>query len=183
MPRILFVDDEPIFIQAYVEEFRLRGIDVEIVKDADACMKAMADHPAIDLFIIDVMLPPGEAFDHSETSGGRITGLLLSRAVRQLYPDTPIVVLTQIAWGSLRPVTEAAADDLGDAILVRKAETPAYELAEKVSKILADGISAVGRTSLLAELGKSIVLQPTIAGIGVDLKTFIECLIERYRKR
>ena len=62
MPRILIVEDDPAITVALEDDLRLEGYDVETVADGEAAL-ARARSAAVDLILLDVMLPKKDGFD------------------------------------------------------------------------------------------------------------------------
>ena len=60
-PRILFVDDEPRWVQLYVDELMFSGFEVTMAQSADKAIKLL-DSQTFDLVILDIMMPPGKHF-------------------------------------------------------------------------------------------------------------------------
>jgi DNA-binding response OmpR family regulator len=80
MPRILIVEDEPDIAQALEDDLILEGYDVEVVRDGLAAA-ARGKDPAIDLILLDVMLPGKDGFE-------------VCREIRKAGVTTPILFLT-----------------------------------------------------------------------------------------
>ena len=95
--RIYLIDDEPIVlstISGFLSDLGHSVTCATSVKDLDG----IADQPATDLVITDLRVPGS-------------TGLKLIRRVRELFPDTPIVVISghRAALHKLRDVIEKEA--------------------------------------------------------------------------
>jgi CheY-like chemotaxis protein len=107
--RILIVDDELVPGQAgatymwyYVQALRDAGFDVKEAITVDEAVEALACPGAeYDLVILDIMMPPGQAFERAASLRGLRTGVLLAKVISDTYPRVPMVVLTnRFPWGS-----------------------------------------------------------------------------------
>src|SRR3712207_3063084 len=94
---ILFVDDEPLRIQSYVDELDSRGYDVLLRTDVDSARRVMQDgRERVELVILDIMMPPGAALTWEQTGCGLKTGLHLYREIRMEAPELPVIILTNV---------------------------------------------------------------------------------------
>jgi DNA-binding response OmpR family regulator len=80
MVRILIVEDEPALRQGLADLLAGEGHRVEAVADGEAALASGAD-PAVDLLILDLMLPGVDGFE-------------VCRRLRELRPALPILMLT-----------------------------------------------------------------------------------------
>jgi CheY-like chemotaxis protein len=95
--RILFVDDEPFFLDAITEQLESLGYRVETTHDGrDALAQLQADLPAFDMVMTDQTMP-------------EMTGVQLAGQIRKLSPDIPIILCT----GYSETVTEETAGRFG----------------------------------------------------------------------
>jgi DNA-binding response OmpR family regulator len=78
--RILIVEDEPDIALGLQQDLLLEGYEVEIARDGEAAL-ARAQQGALDLILLDVMLP-------------RKDGFSVCRELRRSGKQTPIIVLT-----------------------------------------------------------------------------------------
>ena len=95
MPTVLIVDDNPSVIMALEVLLSLRDIDTVSASAPDDGL-ALLETQSIDLIIQDMN------FQSDTTSGAE--GCLLFRAIRQRFPDMPIILLT--AWTHLETAVE-----------------------------------------------------------------------------
>ena len=100
MSKILWVDNDPAYIDPYVSALVDRGDEIKIVTTARAA-DSVLDKETYDLVILDVMIPTRSAeeeeiYNPEETDNGLKTGLVFYRRNRQrlMLTDTPILVLT-----------------------------------------------------------------------------------------
>jgi two-component system, OmpR family, response regulator len=80
--RILFVEDEPEFARAVASVLDAEGNAVDVVGNGTEALRWIATY-TYDLLIVDVVLPG-------------ISGLAISRAVRERKLETPILMLTAL---------------------------------------------------------------------------------------
>ena len=80
MARILIVEDEPDIALGLQQDLLLEGYDVDVVGDGQAAVER-AERGAIDLILLDVMLP-------------RKDGFAVCRELRRSGKRVPIIVLT-----------------------------------------------------------------------------------------
>lgn len=94
---ILFIDDEPEYVQSYVEELRDAGHEVIIEKTVDSALNFVSDNKdRLELIVLDIMMPAGTAFRDIDTYGTLRTGLSVYDRIRQHSSEYPIIVLTNV---------------------------------------------------------------------------------------
>lgn len=101
--RVLVVDDQPAVVGALRLLFELHDLAVETAASAAQALRAVATG-AIGVVVQDMNLTRGE------TSGAE--GAQLFRAVRQLDPDMPVLLIT--AWASLGKAVELTKEGAAD---------------------------------------------------------------------
>ncbi len=95
---IAFFDDDKMFNQPYLRTLDEAGFSILYAPNPDEAWKNIQSQgQSISLFIIDVMMPPGEKYSSVSTRGGLVTGILLCEGVRNLFPTVPIIILTNVA--------------------------------------------------------------------------------------
>lgn len=90
---ILIYEDEPYFIDEYIDILKEKGYIVETCDNAiDLLIKLKENYRVINLIIIDIMVfGPGNEFDGRETDGGARSGLVLLDEIEKLeaqFPDS-----------------------------------------------------------------------------------------------
>ncbi len=99
---ILFIDDDgPVYLKRYKEAVEARtGHGVQWATGAttveDALWWVRAERKQIKLVILDIAMAGGTVFPNEVTKGGKITGLLLYDRIRQLAPELPVLIFTQM---------------------------------------------------------------------------------------
>jgi len=130
---ILFVDDEPREMSSYVEELRFSGYEVAYESDVDSALKFFAANlDNLDLVILDIMMPPGEALKNRDTEFGLRTGIYMYREFRVQSPDLPVIILTNVSDVQVARFFHQEAK----CIFLPKEDVLPYELAEQVAAVL-----------------------------------------------
>jgi CheY-like chemotaxis protein len=170
-PKVLLVDEDRIQMAPFVAELELRGLSVHVLEEADSCLKTAKHHKRLDIAIIDVMLPSARRYSLEETQNHLYTGVFLARDIRSIHPDLPILLISnQTFREELRRIDRGMRTIGNCAFLSKRAFADASEFADIVEKILSHGIKKAEAKDIFGRLYRSIILQPKIAGIGVDLR-------------
>lgn len=94
---ILIIDDEAREMDSYVRELKLSGYRVVFQKDVDDALEFLRQNlQDIRLVILDIMMPPGKAFKGENTRDGLRTGMFFYGRIREMAPDLPVVILTNV---------------------------------------------------------------------------------------
>ncbi len=132
---LLLVDDERRDMTSYLEELRLSGHKIEFRKDVGVAFNFLKDHlQEIELLILDIMMPPGALLANVATNGGLRTGVRFYESVRQLSPELPILILTNVSDAQ---VAEHFQDE-PRCWFLRKEDCLPFELADEVKRILSE---------------------------------------------
>jgi CheY-like chemotaxis protein len=95
--RVLLIDDDEAPMKSYIGALERCGLTVHQVRTPDGAIDFMnRDTGDVRLILLDIMMPPGAAYELDDTNDGTITGLLLHDRIRKRYPDVPILVLTNV---------------------------------------------------------------------------------------
>ncbi len=130
-PLVLLVDDELLPMQYYVRSLTRVGCRVEhIVKSDEALAYARAHANEIDLIVLDLMMPPGNAYANVDTDQGLKTGLFLLRDLRQIFPSLPVIILTNVSN------SETLSELPHDVKVCQKLDTPPSKLLGEVQDAL-----------------------------------------------
>lgn len=141
--RILLVDDEccpgqdspkGIYMWYYAEALREADFEVtEVIGPDDALSELAAEGARFDLVVLDIMMPPGEAYKEVNTLEGLRTGVFLGSTLRERYPNLPVVVLTNLA----NPQILSQVRELRNVkATFSKTSCPPFELVKEVKLIL-----------------------------------------------
>lgn len=131
---ILMVDDEPKYVEPYLEELKMRFGDdsVWFFNTVDAGWKQLESDPTgVDLLILDIMMAPGKTFEGEQTNHGLRTGVKMYEAIRRRMPELPVIILTNVT-------DENVAKGFTDTgvVWLAKSETFPDELSDKVDELL-----------------------------------------------
>ena len=95
---ILFIDDEKRTADTYIEDLEEEGFEVVFKMRVDDGVLFIEEHLSkIFLVILDIMMPPEIAFGHMDTEDGLRTGVVFYRKIRELAPELPVVILTNVS--------------------------------------------------------------------------------------
>ncbi|MCL2421381.1 MAG: response regulator transcription factor [Defluviitaleaceae bacterium] len=117
MQTIMVVEDDKHINEVVTEYLKDAGFNLVSLENGRAAQNAIADGAAVDLFILDIMLPG-------------VTGLALLKSIRSspAYKDTPVMMLTAVTDEYTQLLSfESLADDyvtkpFSPNILVKRAE-------------------------------------------------------------
>lgn len=130
---ILFVDDEERYMDSYLQELQLSKYEVKFIKEIDKAMVFLAENfKKISLIILDIMMPPGINFKHSNNDLGLRTGVNFYKEIRKNDLNVPIIILTNVSDINLE--NHFRGDDKCQ--LLRKENVLPFELVIEVEKIL-----------------------------------------------
>ncbi len=132
---ILLVDDDRLpTMRFYIKALTQEGYTVEHRFDPDGALEFIAQAgPEIAIIILDIMMPPGDAYKEEDTNEGLKAGLLLGRDISRRCPQKPIIVLTNVR----NPDTLSAFSKIPLARIVQKTECSPFELVELVNDTFA----------------------------------------------
>jgi CheY-like chemotaxis protein len=82
VPRILLVEDDPVFGEAVAKVLRSAGFDVCLVPDYRLALTDLASARPIDLMLADIVMP------------NMVNGIALSRMARLRRPNLKVVYMT-----------------------------------------------------------------------------------------
>lgn len=95
---ILFVDDEKLQMEGFVIELELSGYEVEFKRYVDEAWDCLvSNRQAVDLLILDIMLPAGKKFNNEENHKGLRTGVWFFDEVRAHFADLPVIIFTNVS--------------------------------------------------------------------------------------
>jgi len=168
---ILLVDEDRIQMRPFIAEVELRGHTVRLVEEADDGLNAAKQLKRLDLAIIDIMLPSVNRYSSEETQNHLYTGVFLARDIRRAHPDVPLLLISNHRFPeSLRKIDRAMTSIGNCAFLSKQSFFDPGEFADVIDRVLAHGISKASAKSIFGRLWRSIILQPKMGGVGIDLK-------------
>lgn len=129
---ILFVDDEKHKMDSYLRELRLSFPGVRFESTVDAALALIEGQGSdIEVLILDVSMAPGRAFK-DRLGAGLMTGVHFYGRVREMLPDLPVVVFTNVTNEKVRQ--EFDGDD--KCRFLNKEDYLPFELAQVLREIL-----------------------------------------------
>lgn len=78
---LMVVDDDDLFRESIAQNLRDSGYSVEVFADGLSFLSYLADHPQVDLLLLDWKMP-------------RMNGIEVLSHVRKVAPDLPVIFLT-----------------------------------------------------------------------------------------
>ena len=78
---VLLVDDEEPFVATMIKRLTKRGFDVQGAFSGDAALKALAEHPNIQVVILDVKMPG-------------MDGIETLKEIKRQFPLVEVIMLT-----------------------------------------------------------------------------------------
>lgn len=139
---ILFIDDEPRYVEAYRNELENDGYQVEFIADVDKAISFLSGHRAeVELVILDIMMPSGRALRDADTKKGRRTGVYLYKELRASASSLPFIILTNVS----DPEVEKEIEKECDCQFMHKYEYLPYELRDIVQELIGGPVGQRGR--------------------------------------
>lgn len=168
--RVVLVDEDEIQMRPFVTELELRGIEVRRFFEADACLRSCRLLKSVDTFLVDVMLVSERRYPAHETLDHLYTGVFLARDLRKYHQAVPIVLLSNHSMkDNVARIRKALASIGNCAFVPKQSFKSALEFGNTIEVIMADGVSAL-KNGFWKRLGAGVLVQPNLAGVGVDLK-------------
>ena len=100
MPNILWIDDEPYYLEAHKTALEEAGYEVEIAENEKKALARFERHPWPDLIILDIIMPIDD--DDPGPDNGMSTGIhLLKEISHNIKKEIPIIVITIVASDSV----------------------------------------------------------------------------------
>jgi CheY-like chemotaxis protein len=178
---ILWIDNDVYIIDRLIKYLEIEGFMVTTFSNVDDCIGYLDKKPKVDIFILDLMMPCGKALTEEDTKG-RETGILLCHFIRNYYPEIPIVFFTVATDKFFGKELKELCSLLGGILILRKGEAFPERLASDVKQIIENGLKIDSKYRLLTLIGDSLLLQPNIAGIGIDIIKLSTKILKRYKK-
>ena len=130
---ILFVDDEPRYVHLFLEELKYTGLQYAYMRKVDDALDYIEENPgAVQLLVLDIMMPPGRSFDSAQTRYGLDTGIRFFERVRRGSPDLPVIILTNVTDEKVARRFRAEPN----CQFVRKLETEPFQLVDLIKETL-----------------------------------------------
>lgn len=170
-PHIVVVDDRPREIAPMLAELEARSLIVSVISSAEELENLLNQDITLDLFVLDVMIyGVQEFFSENATQGGMVAGLLIGRMLREIGIGCPIVFYSQASFGNIINQIEDYSKILPNTAYVAKYDQHPAVFADTICEFLKTGKVEGTVKKFLTVIGDSLILQPTIFGLGVYLK-------------
>jgi CheY-like chemotaxis protein len=152
--------------------FSLQGFELGVYNNCDEFGKfldATTGSSPADIYVVDVMIPPGNRYKNEETHNGLIAGLYLAREIRQRFPLVPIILWSGTNLDTVRLLAVHMEKRLTKCIFVKKPIA-----GEKLLQLI-EGYFAKGKftQSWVKTIWEGIILRPEIGGLGIDVKKLL----------
>jgi len=168
--RVVLVDEDEIQMRPFVMELELRGVEVRRFFEADACLRSSRLLKHVDTFLVDVMLISERRYSTDETLDHMYTGVFLARDIRKYQQAVPIVLLSNHSMkDSVARIRKALASIGNCAFVPKQSFKGALEFGNTIEAVMADGVAAL-KKGFWKRLGAGVLVQPNLAGVGVDLR-------------
>jgi CheY-like chemotaxis protein len=96
MARVLLADDVPLMVEAVVTALESEGHQIAVATDGEAAIKLLVDE-SFDIAVLDIWMP-------------KKSGLDVLKALRQLKPDMPVILISGGGPGATLEQATAIAD-------------------------------------------------------------------------
>jgi CheY-like chemotaxis protein len=134
-PRVLLLDDDELLPSFYKEVMEEEGVfKVECESDVATFLKRIRLDKKWDAIVLDVMMPhPGvDGMSYAESDDGLLTGVLLVRRVREIFPSLPIFILTN----RVPPDLKGHLEKVDNVQIMTKFRYPPPEFTDAVRQVL-----------------------------------------------
>lgn len=134
---IVMIDDDFQVMTPY--ETALRECEFEVTRFSgetcvDQALEFLRQKSAlVDLAVVDIMMPSGEAFDGNDTDEGMKTGIFLLEKLKTDYPSIPLLVLTNVRNDE---TLGQVARMIPEAKILQKPYCPPFDLANKIENLI-----------------------------------------------
>lgn len=172
---LAFIDDDRIQAKLYIEELQRAGFLVTYFDSAKSYLGHFKsnDNHEYKVIICDLMMSPEGLLD-DETSGGLLTGLAIAKAIRRSSIQDPIVIFTNMNVAGKLAQLSHEISDLPNVFVLRKSEFPPHQLPVAIHGLLTNGKLSDEQVSIIRRFFDSLILRPTIFGMGFDLKEMLK---------
>lgn len=174
---VVLVDDTPLQVIPWRAELAVRGIRLVIFHEADDCINFVEkDTSGVDLLILDIQLPSRKRYLSEDTDHYNMTGLLLAYDIRRIS-KAPILFVSNYTRGNTLKRIDKAMQIIGNCAFLQKGKIEDPEdFGHELERVLTDGVEALNSWGLLDRMARSLIVRPTIPGVGVgfDIKEFLK---------
>ena len=172
--KIAFIDDETPHIGIYITFLQAACLNVVHYKSPDSCLSDLKKGKSYAIYITDLMMPSYGLYSREESRDYLMTGAMLAKDIRVYDLEAPIIVFTNMNVNAILDKVRLSLDEIANAFLLRKSKYAPDKLAELACAILDKGVSVLERKTILQIFWDSLILEPNVAGLGIDLKKLVE---------
>ncbi len=131
------VDDDQLMMSTYETVLKMRKFEVTRFHGQGCVDRALGflekESASVDIMVIDIMMPPGEAFKDEDTDQGMRTGVFLLERLNAQYPSIPSLVLTNVQDEAILEAVRKVAPQLR---ILRKPQCPPLDLVKIIQSDL-----------------------------------------------
>jgi CheY-like chemotaxis protein len=167
---VAIIDDETAHIEYYVQALYGLGYEARHFKSPDSCLSALASGDQFSVFVTDLMMPSFGKYSAKDTHEYLITGLYLVKDIRNRNQKTPIILLTNLNIQAVLTEVKRELTSEPNVFILRKIDYPPHTFAETIDALLSSRDPFAKRKSLLRRFWDSLVLEPKVFGMGIDIK-------------
>jgi CheY-like chemotaxis protein len=171
--KVAIIDDDVLQSVHYAVAIRAKGYECSHFKSPASLLTAIKKGQRFECFVVDLMMSPRGAYTHSATDGGEITGLVLAKDLRTTFSLTPIIIFSNANADGLISKVKKELQGVHNVIFVAKSSFKPNKLADSICGLLETGKPIEERRGLLLSMWSSLLLQPSLFGIGIDLKKLL----------
>lgn len=166
---LVLIDDDSVALRAFTDQMGDEGYLVTQKRDADEFVQWIGQEklPEVDFFVVDLMMPVGDVYDLVKTQGGLLTGLFVARDIRTRFSDIPILLWSVGIFPDVVAKAEELASSLPNCAFVQKIGFTPRELVAFIDRYFEDNRF---RSTFFRTLWDSLKLEPSIYGMGINLK-------------
>ncbi len=94
---ILIIDDHRPFAESLADALVTHSYSVKATFNTKSALEALKNYSqSLECIILDVMMPPGQAFSPEATGHGKFTGMQMFASIRSVLPEIPIFIITHL---------------------------------------------------------------------------------------
>jgi CheY-like chemotaxis protein len=168
--QIVFIDDETLHIDYYLSALRGLGHESRHYKSPDSFLTALKSGERYSIYVTDLMMPSYGLYSERETQGGLLTGMCLVKDIRKIEIEAPVIVFSNL---NIHTIISQVREELAattNLFIVPKSDYPPREFADTLDAIINGNDPFQKRIGLLRRFWESLVLEPKVCGIGINIK-------------
>lgn len=171
---ILIFDDNMFELQDFIIDLRSKNMCVDTVKTVDGFYDKITCGSLYDFIFIDIMMDIHvEPLCMYSTKGGCNSGIIIAKCLRSNGLNVPIIFIST-DW--LMPSGMSYAGDINsicNCCLIRKRDLKSINFLKMFDSYM-ETKKFLNNNSVIEILISSIILKPSIYGMGFDVKNIIE---------